>query len=53
VQVTAVDNPSHEVMRVALIREFTVKHAMLTDTQATPRSMSSDLLDVEVRGVCR
>lgn len=26
---------------------------MLTDAQTSPRSVSGDLLDVEIRGVCR
>ncbi|HEX3517577.1 MAG TPA: hypothetical protein VHT29_00930 [Solirubrobacteraceae bacterium] len=48
-QVTTVDDSCHQVLCVG---EFAVEHAVLTDTQPTPRCMTSNWLDVEVRGIC-
>jgi hypothetical protein len=50
VQVTTVDDSRDQIARVAPVRQFTVEHAILADTQPAPRSVFGDLLDVEVRG---
>ena len=51
VQVTTVDDSCHQVVGVGVVGEFAVEHAVLTDTQPTPRCMTSNWLDVEVRGI--
>src|ERR1022692_4234099 len=51
VQVAPVDDSGHQVACVGLLGEFAVEHAVLTDAQTTPWSMSGHWLDVEVRGI--
>jgi hypothetical protein len=52
VEVATVDDACHQVARVGLVGELAVEHPMLTDSQTTPRSMSSHWLDVQAGAIC-